>query len=132
MIDIHKQAKDYFSHNPKEATIGIALLTESQLKDAWENNVIQNEVDVLTVIQNENYVNPDTITEWNGDTKLVHDVVCLNINTKDYPDFSDAFISEAYVLDNNVSRPMTENELDELNNDLEFVHYHVLYVTGMK
>lgn len=41
------------------------------------------------------------------------------INTKDYPDFVDAFIVYAEHQD---GTPLTEVELDELNNDGDFVH----------
>jgi hypothetical protein len=40
------------------------------------------------------------------------------LDTKDYPDFCDAFIANA-VLE---TRDATDAELDELNNDAEYVH----------
>lgn len=44
------------------------------------------------------------------------------IDTKDYPDFSDAFIISADI--NGI--PMTEEEIEELNEDGDFVHQAVL------
>jgi hypothetical protein len=44
------------------------------------------------------------------------------INFKDYPDFCDAFISYAEYED---GTPLTDEELDELNADGDFVHEQV-------
>ena len=44
------------------------------------------------------------------------------IDTRDYPDFCDAYIYEANVLDNGEWRIATEDELDELNEDSDLVY----------
>ena len=50
-------------------------------------------------------------------TNLI-DNIELIYDTSDYPDFCDAYIVSA---DYN-GQPMTETELDEINQDSEFVH----------
>lgn len=51
------------------------------------------------------------------------DIELDGINTNDYPDFCDAFISNANVLlDNGNIREATEKELDELNQDSSYVY----------
>jgi hypothetical protein len=52
----------------------------------------------------------------------VEDVVVSGIDLKDAPDFSDAFISEAKYE----GRPLTEDEIEELNEDSSFVHEQVM------
>jgi hypothetical protein len=48
-----------------------------------------------------------------------------NVDTKDYPDFVDAFISYAEWTD--TGRPLTEEELDILNSDhKDFIHQLVM------
>lgn len=44
------------------------------------------------------------------------------IDTKDYPDFCDAYIYDANVLDNGDWRGATSDELDELNEDSDLVY----------
>jgi len=44
------------------------------------------------------------------------------INTKDYPDFCDAYICDASVMENGKWRDATDAEIDELNNDGDFVY----------
>ena len=44
------------------------------------------------------------------------------IDTKDYPDFVDAYISNASVIENGVIREATDIELDELNKDYDLVY----------
>jgi len=46
------------------------------------------------------------------------DLVVDGIDTKDYPDFADAFIISAYVD----GREATEDELDKLNEDRALVY----------
>lgn len=48
------------------------------------------------------------------------------IDTMDYPDFCDAFICDANVIENDQVRPATQNELDELNNDNDLVYNLVI------
>ena len=52
------------------------------------------------------------------DYKLITNVDVDGIDTTDYPDFCDAFISYAEYN----GEPMTEDQLDELNEDADFVH----------
>jgi hypothetical protein len=50
--------------------------------------------------------------------KLIDNIEVDGIDTKDYPDFCDAFISSADY--NGVA--MTDEQLEELNEDYSFVH----------
>lgn len=52
------------------------------------------------------------------DYKLIDNIEVDGIDTKDYPDFCDAFIASA---DYN-GKEMTGEQLDELNEDNDFVH----------
>ena len=57
------------------------------------------------------------------DTKRVFDVEVEDVNTNDYPDFSDAYISYAvYKEDDGSFRELTDSEYDELNDDGDFVY----------
>lgn len=56
----------------------------------------------------------------------VEDFVVEGIDTKDYPDFCDAYIESASVLENGTWRDATENELDQLNDDSDLVYEEVL------
>lgn len=47
------------------------------------------------------------------------------IDYRDYPDFCDAYIADASVLENGKWREATEQELDELNNDSDLVYGQV-------
>jgi len=53
---------------------------------------------------------------------LVDNIEVDGVNTKDYPDFCDAYISSADYD----GCPMTDVELDELNNDSDFVYEQVI------
>lgn len=52
------------------------------------------------------------------DYTKIHNVDVDGIDTNDYPDFCDAFIAFAFYD----GKVMTEDQLDELNNDSEFVY----------
>ena len=52
------------------------------------------------------------------DFKLIDNIEVEGIDFKDYPDFVDAYISSA---DYN-GKPMTDEQLDELNENSEFIH----------
>ena len=53
------------------------------------------------------------------DFKLVTNVSVDGVDTRDYPDFSDAFIESADYD----GKPMSDEMLDEINSDhLDFVH----------
>lgn len=60
------------------------------------------------------------------DHKLITNIKVDGIDFNDYPDFVDAYI---YSADYD-GKPMTEEQIDELNEDSEFVHdcvYNQLY-----
>jgi len=44
------------------------------------------------------------------------------IDTRDYPDFCDAYICDASVLENGEWRDATDREIDELNEDSDLVY----------
>ena len=56
------------------------------------------------------------------DYKNLGDIVIDGIDTKDYPDFCDAFISYAAYPD----RPLTDIELVEVNENSEFIYEKVM------
>jgi hypothetical protein len=55
------------------------------------------------------------------DYKLIDNIEVDDIDTSDYPDFCDAYISSA---DYN-GKPMTDEQLDKLNEDSDFVYQKV-------
>ena len=56
------------------------------------------------------------------DYTKINNIEVEDIDMRDYPDFCDAFISNADY--NGV--PMTEEQLQELNEDFDFVHEAVM------
>lgn len=53
----------------------------------------------------------------------IFDIRVDNVERKDYPDFSNAYISEAWTMEGGNPRELTEAELDYINNTYpEFVH----------
>ena len=48
----------------------------------------------------------------------------MYINTKDAPDFCDSYIESAYYKSTGLD--LTEQEIEELNNDADFVYESVL------
>tara|TARA_R110002051_G_C8608355_1_gene481485 strand:+ start:576 stop:776 length:201 start_codon:yes stop_codon:yes gene_type:complete len=52
------------------------------------------------------------------DYKKIDNIQIEGIDYSDYPDFCDAFISGAYYD----GVPMTDEEIDELNEDSDFVY----------
>ena len=52
------------------------------------------------------------------DYSQIDDVEVDGIDTRDYPDFCDAFIASASYM----GRDMTEEELDKLNEDSDYVY----------
>ena len=52
------------------------------------------------------------------DYKLIDNIEVEGIDTKDYPDFCDAFIASADYD----GKPMTDEQLAEINEDREFVY----------
>lgn len=55
----------------------------------------------------------------------VSDFEVDGIDTRDYPDFCDAYIADASVLENGKWREATEQELDELSEDRDLVYEEV-------
>ena len=58
------------------------------------------------------------MTELKLDYSKISDVEVDGIDTRDYPDFCDAFIASAFYDDSE----MTDEELDILNDDGDFVY----------
>lgn len=56
------------------------------------------------------------------DCRVFCDYELDGIDTKDYPDFTDAFIVSANVKEGDNIREATQEELDELNNDSCFIN----------
>ena len=56
------------------------------------------------------------------DYKKIDNIEIDGIDTKDYPDFCDAYISSADYD----GVPMTEEQLDELNEDGDYVYGHIM------
>lgn len=52
------------------------------------------------------------------DYKLIDNVEVEGIDTNDFPDFVDAYISSADYD----GKPMTDDQLDEINEDRDFVY----------
>ena len=63
-----------------------------------------------------------SITFLNMDYSKIDNVEVSGVDINDYPDFSDAFIISA---DYN-GKAMTDEQLDQINDDLGFVHECVL------
>ena len=60
------------------------------------------------------------------DVAKLRDIKVDNVDMRDYPDFCDAYISAAKIEENGVWRDLTEEELDELNDNGEFVYEKVV------
>ena len=58
--------------------------------------------------------------------KTFYDYELDGIDTKDYPDFVDAFISNAKVRNDYGERDANDDELDALNNDRDLVYNLVI------
>ena len=56
------------------------------------------------------------------DYKKIDNIEIEGIDTKDYPDFCDAYISSADYD----GVPMTDKQLDELNEDGDYVYGHIM------
>lgn len=55
--------------------------------------------------------------------KAVRDIILEDVDARDYPDFSDAYIAYA-CWDTGV--PLSEDELDALNEDSSFVYDQII------
>ena len=60
---------------------------------------------------------------WKNKERKIVDIEIDGIDTKDYPDFCDAYISGACYND---GTPLTEEELEELNEDRDLVYENVI------
>ena len=56
------------------------------------------------------------------DYKKIDNIEIDGIDTKDYPDFCDSYISSADYD----GVPMTDEQLDELNEDGDYVYGHIM------
>jgi len=56
------------------------------------------------------------------DYKKIDNIEIDGIDTKDYPDFCDAYISSADYD----GKPMTDEQLDELNEDGDYVYGRIM------
>ena len=56
------------------------------------------------------------------DYKKIDNIEIDGIDTKDYPDFCDAYISSADYD----GVPMTDEQLDELNEDGDYIYGHIM------
>ena len=56
------------------------------------------------------------------DYKKIDNIEVDGIDTKDYPDFCDAYISSADYD----GKPMTDKQLDEINEDGDYVYGHIM------
>ncbi|MBC8475091.1 MAG: hypothetical protein H8D53_01465 [Bacteroidetes bacterium] len=56
------------------------------------------------------------------DYKKIDNIEVDGIDSKDYPDFCDAYISSADYD----GVPMTDEQLDELNEDRDYVYGHIM------
>jgi len=56
------------------------------------------------------------------DYKKIDNIEIDGIDTKDYPDFCDAYICSADYD----GVPMTDEQLDELNEDGDYVYEHIM------
>ena len=56
------------------------------------------------------------------DYKKIDNIEIDGIDTKDYPDFCDAYIASADYD----GVPMTDEQLDELNEDGDYVYGHIM------
>ena len=56
------------------------------------------------------------------DYKKIDNIEVDGIDTKDYPDFCDAYISSADYD----GVPMTDKQLDEINEDGDYVYEHIM------
>ena len=56
---------------------------------------------------------------------LISDIEVDGIDTRDYPDFCDAYITYASVFENGEWRDATEAELDAMSDDRDLVYAEV-------
>ena len=57
----------------------------------------------------------------------IDDVEIDGIDTRDYPDFCDAYVNNLWLVDNGEVREATDAELDEINdNERDYVYDQVI------
>ena len=56
----------------------------------------------------------------------IDDLVVEGIDYSDYPDFCDAYIESATIIEDGEVRDATDEELDRLNDDRDFVYSRVI------
>ena len=66
------------------------------------------------------------MTKVQLDYSKIHDIEVDGIDTRDYPDFCDAYIASATIEnEDGTFRDATDSELDEMNEDSDFVYEQV-------
>lgn len=56
----------------------------------------------------------------------IDDIEVDGIDTRDYPDFCDAYISNMWLIENGEAREATDKELDDINdNERDFIYDEV-------
>lgn len=59
------------------------------------------------------------------DLNKITDLEVDGVDTKDYPDFVDAYVSYAYSTE--LNRPLTDDELDKLNDECPEIAQELAY-----
>ena len=63
------------------------------------------------------------MTKVQLDYSKIHDIEVDGIDTRDYPDFCDAYIASATIEnEDGTFRDATEDEVEEMNEDSDFVY----------
>jgi len=63
----------------------------------------------------------------NLNIEAISDAEVEGIDTKDYPDFCDAFVASGYITEDETTRELTDEELTFINMEHgDFVHSEVL------
>ena len=66
------------------------------------------------------------MTKVQLDYSKIHDIEVDGIDTRDYPDFCDAYISSATIEnEDGTFRDATDDEIEEMNEDGDFVYEQV-------
>jgi len=66
------------------------------------------------------------MTKVELDYSKVHDIEVDGIDTRDYPDFCDAYIASATIEnEDGTFRDATDDEIEEMNEDGDFVYEQV-------
>lgn len=66
------------------------------------------------------------MTKVQLDYSKIHDIEVDGIDTRDYPDFCDAYIASATIEnEDGTFRDATDDEIEEMNEDSDFVYEQV-------